>query len=128
MSETVSSRATVADRERALAELSRHLGTGRLALSEFDERSATVVAAVDKNQLAEVFTDLPGAAPEGVEPVRTSVPAASEASTNPIPRLVVLFGAAAAFAITLAATTGNWLWLLVVLSAPALLAVTRQPD
>ncbi|WP_174187127.1 DUF1707 SHOCT-like domain-containing protein [Nocardia barduliensis] len=116
MGESAGPPASLADRERAMRELTHHLGTGRLSLTEFDELSAAVAAATSRSQLAELFADLPGTTP----------PAAEVVPVNPLPRLVVLAGAAVVFSVVLAVTTGSWLWLLVILAAPALFMLTAR--
>ncbi|MGO4617633.1 DUF1707 domain-containing protein [Nocardia sp. 2YAB30] len=116
MGESAGPPASIADRERAMRELTQHLGAGRLSLTEFDELSAVVAAATSKSQLAELFADLPGGTPQAPE-----LP-----PTNPLPRLAVLAGAAVVFAVVLALSTGNWLWLLVILAAPALFMLTAR--
>ncbi|WP_330232487.1 DUF1707 domain-containing protein [Nocardia sp. NBC_00508] len=116
MGESAGPPASIADRERALRELTQHLGAGRIGLTEFDELSAVVAAATSKAQLAELFAELPGSTP----------PAPEVTPTNPLPRLAVLAGAAAVFSVVLAVTTGNWLWLLVILAAPALFMLTAR--
>jgi hypothetical protein len=55
-------RASDADRDLALAELSEHFQTGRLTQEEFDERSAQALRARTGQELSELFTDLPGGA------------------------------------------------------------------
>ncbi|MGQ4619671.1 DUF1707 domain-containing protein [Nocardia sp. R7R-8] len=116
MGESAGTPTSLADRERALRELTHHLGTGRLTLAEFDELSAAVAAATSKSQLAELFADLPGSTPllAEITPV------------GPLPRLIVPAGAAVVFSVVLAVTTGNWLWLLVILTAPALFVLTAR--
>ena len=55
-----------ADRERAVAQLSKHAGDGRLTLDEFEERVGEVYAARTNGDLRPVFRGLPpyaGAAP-----------------------------------------------------------------
>ncbi|MEU7632250.1 DUF1707 domain-containing protein [Nocardia sp. NPDC049190] len=116
MAESAGPPASIADRERALRELTQHLGAGRLGLTEFDELSAAVAAATSKSQLAELFADLPGSTP----------PPPVVQPTNPLPRMAVLAGAAVVFAVVLTVSTGNWLWLLVILAAPALFMITAR--
>jgi hypothetical protein len=53
-------RASDADRDLALEELSEHFQTGRLTREEFDERSARALRARTGRELSELFTDLPG--------------------------------------------------------------------
>ncbi|MEV5839568.1 DUF1707 domain-containing protein [Nocardia sp. NPDC052112] len=102
MTEAQASRITVTERERALEQLSHHLGTGRLSLTEFDERSAIAAAATTKGQLAELFADLPGVTP----------PAPSAPTVNALQRLRTIAAVISIVAVVLAVATGNWLWLL----------------
>ncbi|MEU0503387.1 DUF1707 domain-containing protein [Nocardia sp. NPDC005998] len=103
MTEAQASRITVTERERALEQLSHHLGTGRLSLTEFDERSASAAAATSKGQLAELFADLPGVTPPA-PPV--------EPTANALQRLSTIAALISIVAVVLAVATGNWLWLL----------------
>lgn len=48
-----------AERERALAQLGRHVGDGRLGLAEFTERSDRVAVARTRAELQAVQADLP---------------------------------------------------------------------
>ncbi|HEX9623104.1 MAG TPA: DUF1707 domain-containing protein [Streptosporangiaceae bacterium] len=52
-------RASDADRDRALAELSDHYQAGRLSTDEFDERSGRALQAKTGQELSGLFTDLP---------------------------------------------------------------------
>ena len=71
-------RASDADRDLALAELSEHFQTGRLTQEEFDERSARALRARTGQELSELFTDLPGgAALGGSDPAGLGGPAGS---------------------------------------------------
>jgi len=60
-------RASDADRDAVLAELSKHFQAGRLTLEEFDERSDQALRARTYGELAELTTDLP-AAPRPLAP------------------------------------------------------------
>ena len=53
-------RASDADRDLAIAELSEHFQTGRLTQEEFDDRSTRALRARTGQELTELFTDLPG--------------------------------------------------------------------
>jgi hypothetical protein len=53
-------RASDADRDLALAELSEHFQTGRLTQDEFGDRSARALQAKTSRELSELFIDLPG--------------------------------------------------------------------
>jgi hypothetical protein len=58
-------RASDADRDLAIAELSEHFQTGRLTQDDFDDRSARALQASTGRELSELFTDLPGPAHPG---------------------------------------------------------------
>lgn len=67
-----------AERERAIAQLERHVGAGRLDLAEFTERSDRVAAARTRSELAAVQADLPRLPdPERAARVRRGVLAAT---------------------------------------------------
>jgi hypothetical protein len=76
-------RASDADRDLALAELSEHFQTGRLTQEEFDDRTGRALQARTGQELTELFTDLPGpadpggAASGGTDPAGLGGPAAS---------------------------------------------------
>jgi hypothetical protein len=53
-------RVSDADRDRAIAELSEHFQAGRLTQEEFEERSGHALRAKTGDDLAALFTDLPG--------------------------------------------------------------------
>lgn len=120
MSETPGARVSVQARERALLELSEHLSTGRLSVTEFDERSAAIAAASSTTELAEVFADLPGITP----------PSAPPRPTDPALAFAVLGGVAALLALVLALVFGGWLWLVllvvVLACAPLTPAIVRR--
>jgi Domain of unknown function (DUF1707) len=53
-------RASDAERDDALRSLAAHYADGRLDQPEFDRRSDAALAAVTRDQLRTLFTDLPG--------------------------------------------------------------------
>ena len=53
-------RVSDADRDQAIAELSEHFQAGRLTQEEFEERSGRALQARTGDDLAALFTDLPG--------------------------------------------------------------------
>lgn len=61
-------RVSDADRDRALAELTDAYQAGRLDSEEFDERSGRALKAKTGRELADLFTDLPQAAPPWPDP------------------------------------------------------------
>jgi hypothetical protein len=52
-------RASDAERERIVRDLSRHLGDGRLDLAEYDQRVAQVYRTTAREELTGVLADLP---------------------------------------------------------------------
>src|ERR1700722_16614957 len=58
-------RASDADRDLAIGELSEHFQTGRLTQEEFDDRSARALRAATGQELSGLFADLPGAGQVG---------------------------------------------------------------
>ncbi|WP_281689097.1 DUF1707 SHOCT-like domain-containing protein [Pseudonocardia thermophila] len=55
-----------AEREQAVQQLRGHVGSGRLDLSEFEQRIDAVYQARTRGELAAVFADLPAPAPAPV--------------------------------------------------------------
>lgn len=52
------------ERDAAVATLGEHLSTGRLELSEYEERCGAAVAARTRGELEALFTDLPAPHPD----------------------------------------------------------------
>ena len=61
-------RASDADRDRALAELTDHYQAGRISTEEFDDRSGQALQARTGKELADLFADLPEDQPTWVDP------------------------------------------------------------
>jgi hypothetical protein len=120
MSDLSGARITAEQRDRALRELADHLGSGRLTLTEYDERATAVAAASTTPDLAAVFTDLPVAVP----------PPAPRQATDPALVYALTAGGAAALALVLALVFGGWLWLvllvLALIAAPPVASVVRR--
>jgi len=88
-------RASDADRERVVAELQRHVGTGRLTLDEFSERAGTAYRATTVGELADLCRDLPTAQEgRGAGSRRHHIPAAAVVAATVL--ALVLGGAALA--------------------------------
>ncbi|MCX0271982.1 DUF1707 domain-containing protein [Nocardia zapadnayensis] len=60
---TTGTRASDAERDRIVRELSRHLGDGRIDLAEYDQRVAQVYRTTTREELTGVLADLPTLAP-----------------------------------------------------------------
>jgi Domain of unknown function (DUF1707) len=83
MAEYPDARVSAAERDRALVELSDHFSTGRLDVTEYEERTAAAVAATTINELAALLADLPGPAhPAGDERIAFPWAACSAAAVT----------------------------------------------
>ena len=91
-------RASDADRDAVLAELSKHFQAGRLTLEEFDERSDQALHARTYGELADLTIDLPAPAPP-------SAPTPQPRPSTAGPRLPVAAFAAALALVALVAVT-----------------------
>ena len=89
-------RVSDADRDQAIAELSEHFQAGRLTQEEFEERSGQALQARTGNDLAALFTDLPGRGSVPVPPAGGPVFGAdgpgdlNRGSHLPMARLIIL--------------------------------------
>jgi hypothetical protein len=76
-------RASDADRDAVLSELSEHFQAGRLTAEEFDERAGQALAARTHGELRDLLRDLPAARPGPQSPAATSSAAPSQRSWRP---------------------------------------------
>jgi hypothetical protein len=91
-------RASDADRDAVLAELSEHFQAGRLTLEEFDERSNQALHARTYGDLADLTSDLPA-------PSRLPAPSVKPRSGPAGPRVPVAAVAAALALVVLVVAT-----------------------
>jgi hypothetical protein len=98
---TGSLRASDADRDQALAELSEHFQAGRLTAEEFDERSSQALAAKTGNDLGALLTDLPASGT--VSRVAGPAPVAPRPQRHPWPAIVAAIVAVSVAAAVIAA-------------------------
>ena len=98
-------RASDADRDAVVSDLSQHFQAGRLTVGELDERTGRALAARTWGELAELVADLP-AASSGQPP-----PASRRVAPPLIP---VLAGLGIAAVVLMALTHTGWglIWLL----------------
>ena len=80
------------DRDAAIAELSEHFQAGRLTQEEFDERSGLALRARTGNDLSELFTDLPQAAPRTPAPTPSAAVARRRFSLGRAVLAIVVVG------------------------------------
>ncbi|GAB3451540.1 DUF1707 SHOCT-like domain-containing protein [Actinophytocola sediminis] len=62
------------ERNGAMDALGEHLASGRIDLAEYDERCAVIMAARTRDQLEELFADLPAPHPDLSSAVRPAPP------------------------------------------------------
>ena len=115
-------RASDADRDAVVSDLSEHFQAGRLTAAEFDERTGRALTARTWGELTELAADLPA--------LRPAAPPATPAAGRPQPQAghtapaaAVLVGLAVAAVVLVHAVHGGWglIWLL----WPALLIARR---
>jgi hypothetical protein len=114
-------RASDADRDAVVSELSEHFQAGRLTAGEFDERTGRALVARTWGELGELLADLratrpPAATPSGARPW----PASGRAAP---PLIAALAGIGIAAAVLVNVAHGRWgfIWLLL----PVLLIARR---
>jgi hypothetical protein len=98
-------RASDADRDAVLSDLSEHFQAGRLTAAELDERTGRALAARTWGELAELVADLPA----GRAAAPASAPARPEPSGRAAPPLIaVLAGTAIAAVVLVHLAHGGW--------------------
>lgn len=118
---TAQMRASDADRDAVLADLSEHFQAGRLTPEEFEDRTGRALAARTWGELTDLQRDLPPARPA------PRVPAAS--SQRPMTRTVLIPIAVLAgigIAVAMSAGTGHARWGILWLVLPVLLIARRM--
>ena len=105
------------ERERALALLGEHLGSGRIDVDEYEQRCSGVTAARFESEVAALFTDLPQPRPE--------LAAAPSASRRP-PRTTALLWSGVGLAVVVLAVVTKQALLLVLLLVGALFLIRRR--
>ena len=105
-------RASDADRDAVLADLSEHFQAGRLTAAELDERTGQALAARTWGELRELLADLPATRPP------------TPAGRVGRPPIAALAGLGIAAAVLIGVATGGWgvIWLLL----PVLLIARRM--
>jgi len=117
-------RASDADRDAVLSELSEHFQAGRLTAEEFDERAGQALAARTWGELEDLLRDLPTARP-GTRALAAASSAAPPERPSRRPALLpvaVLAGIGIVVAMSVGVAHGRWgLWWLLV----SVLLITR---
>ena len=122
-------RASDADRDAVLSELSEHFQAGRLTAEEFDERAGQALAARTHGELRNLLRDLPATRPGPQAPAATPS-AAPPQRPSWRPALLpggALAGIGIAVAVSVGVSHGRWgfLWLLLVVLLVARRRVVR---
>ena len=113
-------RASDADRDAVLADLSEHFQAGRLTAEELEERTGQTLAARTWGELEVPLADLPATRPAFQAP---SVPSSGARPWPPSGRMSALVGIAIAVVLVVAVTHAGWglTWLLL-----PILLITRR--
>jgi hypothetical protein len=100
-------RASDAERDTALAELSQHYQAGRLTTEELDERTSRILAARTGDELELQFRDLPNLAAPAATPPPYPQPRQPRFASHTAPRLVGGVVVLAVIAAILTLTSGH---------------------
>jgi Domain of unknown function (DUF1707) len=116
-------RASDADRDAVVSDLSEHFQAGRLTAGEFDERTGQALTARTWGELGELVTDLPAARPAAPAPATAAASSASRPRPPSGRAVPALAGIAIAAIVLVHVVHGGWglIWLLL----PALLIARR---
>ena len=118
-------RASDADRDAVVADLSVHFEAGRLTAGELDERTGRALAARTWGELGELAADLPATRPAPRAPAASSSSAQGRPPSGRVapPSIAALAGLAIAAVVLVNVAYGGWglIWLLL----PALLIARR---
>jgi hypothetical protein len=110
-------RASDADRDAVLSELSEHFQAGRLTAEEFDERAGQALAARTYGELRNLLRDLPAARSGPQAPATSSAAPPQRPSWPALLPVAVLAGVGIAVALSVGVAHGRWGfgWLLLLL-------------
>jgi hypothetical protein len=115
-------RASDADRDAVVSDLSEHFQAGRLTAEELDERTGRALTARTYAELRELTRDLPALRTQPQAPVPGTVDT-PQPSGHPAPLIAALTGIAIAVVVLVALHSGfGLIWLLV----PALIFARRS--
>jgi hypothetical protein len=103
-------RASDADRDTVLSELSEHFQAGRLTAAEFDERAGQALAARTWGELRDLLRDLPSAVSGPQSVAAASSAAAPERRSGPPRLLPVAVLAGIGIAVALSVGVGHHVW------------------
>jgi hypothetical protein len=102
-------RASDADRDAVLAELSSHFQAGRLTAAELDERTGQALTARTWGELGKLMADLPASRPASRAPARASSTVQPEPARHPAPPLLAsLAGITVTVAVLIIVTHAGW--------------------
>jgi hypothetical protein len=103
-------RASDADRDAVLSELSEHFQAGRLTAAEFDERAGQALTARTWGELRDLLRDLPSARSGPQSVAAASSAAAPERPSGPPALLPVAVLAGIGIAVALSVGVGHHVW------------------
>jgi Domain of unknown function (DUF1707) len=111
-------RASDADRDAVVSNLSEHFQAGRLTLEEFEDRTGRALAARTWGELKDLMRDLPSALRGPQAPVAAASSARPERPSGrgaPVP-IAALVAIGIGIAVSVGATHSGWGFLLVILA------------
>jgi hypothetical protein len=122
---SVQMKASDADRDAVLSELSEHFQAGRLTAGEFEDRTGRALAARTWGELRDLMQDLPAspAGPHVAVTTATGAPPQRSAGRTLLAPIAVLAGIG--IAVAMSAGTGHARWGILWLLLPVLLIARR---
>jgi Domain of unknown function (DUF1707) len=118
-------KASDADRDAVLSDLSEHFQAGRLTAGELDERTGRALAARTWGELRDLLADLPATQPGPRAPAARSLNTRPwrPSRSFPLPAIAVLAGLGISVAVLVSAAHAGWglIWILL----PVLLIARR---
>ena len=123
---SVQMKASDADRDAVLSDLSEHFQAGRLTANEFEDRTGRALAARTWGELTDLLQDLPAgpAGPRVPITATTSAPPQRPLGRTVLVPILVLAGIA--IAVAMSAGTAHARWGIVWLLLPVLLIARRM--
>ena len=122
---SVQMKASDADRDAVLSDLSKHFQAGRLTGEEFEDRTGRALAARTWGELGDLLQDLPAspAGPHVAVTTATGAPPQRSAGRTLLAPIAVLAGIG--IAVAMSAGTGHARWGILWLLLPVLLIARR---
>jgi hypothetical protein len=123
---SVQMKASDADRDAVLSDLSEHFQAGRLTADEFEDRTGRALAARTWGELRDLLQDLPAGPAGPAVPITATTSASPQRPLGRTVLVPILVLAGIAIAVAMSAGTTHARWGIVWLLLPVLLIARRM--